>query len=58
MNVTSHQDVGVHQAIVALARFGQNVLETTVVLIGDKDWAAVISSLDNVVGLAGQKVTR
>jgi len=53
-----HQDVGVHQATVALARFGQNVLETTVVLIRNKNRAAVIPPLDNVLGLTGQNVTR
>jgi len=48
----------VDPATVQFAGFFQVMLETTVILIGDKDRAAVIATLDNVLGMPGQNVAR
>ena len=58
MDMVGHQDVGVDSCPMPLCG-GQEAVEVTgVVILSHKDRRAVIPTLNHMLGLAGQKVSR
>jgi len=56
MNVVSHENIGMDMAPVASAGLLQVVTETTIIFIGNKNWAPVITFLNDMLWLSGQHI--
>ena len=57
MDVVSHENISMDMAALDRTGFLQIMTETSIVFIGNKDWAAVIASLNYMVWLSGQDIT-